>query len=374
MDLNQSIEQLKQELSELGEGGKWFIRGRFLYQAKRQHKWDLRGSNTFGQFVSRLGEEVNAKSALLWRELKAYDFFISLKSKRPDLPDESALISRQGFGLSIGAGHLDVLQRIEPVMPEAEFNDVVTRLFSSDPAGGYTRRQLDEIWEIRKKALEGSTPRGRNQKQEINREVLGERMLLEKLATNGARWLKDWNRMEIYAYELLLDPPKVRIGHRRQHDGRSGDALFRERPGLRDRNEADEIEFSGEFDCDAIAVTAASPLAPARFHGIELCLKPGKNFEGIRADKAVIRAFDYFWILTPGGRHIEDLRHNDHGAEIAEAGILEINETGIWLVRPPYPIGHDLEMKDPRLLSRGYGTCELAKRLYASKMKKSDQF
>ena len=125
----------------------WTLIGRILDQVDHEKDWAY-NARSFSEWMKSFALSIGMNESSLWRYLSAIRYYDKLRNDlnlRKELPDCSA-------------ESLELLEKIERVVPKKEFEEVAGRVLG----GGVKRNELRELWKTYRPILTGRTARGKN--------------------------------------------------------------------------------------------------------------------------------------------------------------------------------------------------------------------
>jgi hypothetical protein len=132
----------------------WAQVGLILDRVEREKYW-ARDAPSFSEWLKSFAPRIGMKEASLWRFLGASRYYQKLRKhlagRNVPFPPLARLPG------TIGAEHLEILAKLERVVPKRDFEELSQRIL----AGNVTRNELRRLWKIYRPILTGRTARGR---------------------------------------------------------------------------------------------------------------------------------------------------------------------------------------------------------------------
>ena len=132
----------------------WAQVGLILDRVEREKYW-ARDAPSFSEWLKSFAPRIGMKEASLWRFLGASRYYQKLRKhlagRNVPFPPLARLPG------TISAEHLEILSKIERVLPKKDFEKLGERVLT----GNVTRNELRELWKTYRPILAGRTARGR---------------------------------------------------------------------------------------------------------------------------------------------------------------------------------------------------------------------
>jgi hypothetical protein len=165
----------------------WAEVGSILDQVEREKYWAGQ-AQSFSEWLKSFALKIGMKEASLWRYLGAIRYYQKVRKHfRGTVP----FIPLAKLPERVSAEKLELLEKIERVVPEKLFNELGERVL----AGSVTRTELDKIWKTYRRILKGRTKRGRgmtapriNPADRTQVEMQSEATVLTTLMAAGPEW------------------------------------------------------------------------------------------------------------------------------------------------------------------------------------------
>jgi hypothetical protein len=126
----------------------WTLIGRILDQVDHEKDWAY-DARSFSEWMKSFALDIGMNESSLWRYLSAIRYYDKLRKNlnlRKELPD------------SVSAEGLELLEKLERVVPKKDFEEVAGRVLGGD----VKRNDLRELWKTYRPILTGRTARGKN--------------------------------------------------------------------------------------------------------------------------------------------------------------------------------------------------------------------
>jgi hypothetical protein len=131
----------------------WALIGMTLDRVDRQKYW-VRDARSFSEWLKSFALRIGMNESSLWRYLSASRYYqklrknLNLKGHSPSLVMLSEIVS---------AENLELLEKLERVVPKKEFEEVARRVLG----GNVKRSELRRLWKTYRPVLTGRTARGK---------------------------------------------------------------------------------------------------------------------------------------------------------------------------------------------------------------------
>jgi hypothetical protein len=126
----------------------WAVIGLILDRVEREKYW-ARDARSFSEWLRSFAPKIGMKETSLWRYLGATRYYRKLRK------DGSPSLAR--IPKDVSAENLELLEKLERVVPEDEFEAMAKRVL----AGEVERNELRELWRTYRPILRGRTARGK---------------------------------------------------------------------------------------------------------------------------------------------------------------------------------------------------------------------
>jgi hypothetical protein len=142
--------KLQKDIAALGQRrtSSWALIGTILDQVDHEKDWAY-DARSFSEWMKSFALSIGMNESSLWRYLSAIRYYQKLRKDlnlRKELPD------------SVSAEGLELLEKLERVVPKKEFDEVAGRVLGGD----VKRNELRELWKTYRPILTGRTARGKN--------------------------------------------------------------------------------------------------------------------------------------------------------------------------------------------------------------------
>jgi hypothetical protein len=146
--------QLEKEIATLNQRSTvpWATVGALLDRVDRERFW-ARDARSFSEWLKSFAPKIGVNESSLWRYLRASRYYEKLQ-KELAVSDRVSPLPR--LPASVSAENLEILQKLERVVPKGEFDALAARTLH----GGATRSELRELWKMYRDIL-GRNARGR---------------------------------------------------------------------------------------------------------------------------------------------------------------------------------------------------------------------
>lgn len=131
----------------------WALIGMILDQVDREKYW-ARDARSFSEWMKSFAPKIGMNESSLWRYLSASRYYQKLR-KDLNLGKDRSLAR---LAESVSAENLELLEKLERVVPKKEFQEVTGRVLGGD----LKRNELRELWKTYRPILAGRTARGKN--------------------------------------------------------------------------------------------------------------------------------------------------------------------------------------------------------------------
>jgi hypothetical protein len=145
----QSLEEETKKAIISLQNGYWGPIAHLIHLSHHHELWRTDKSN-FSEWMAHLTTSYKVSRARCWRYKKAASFYNELRIIDPSLCD------LKDIPKSISAEALEILERLEPVVPNDFFTEIKDKVLTST----ISIRKLKDTWAAYKPALQGKTRRG----------------------------------------------------------------------------------------------------------------------------------------------------------------------------------------------------------------------
>jgi hypothetical protein len=137
------------------QASSWALIGMILDQVDREKYW-ARDARSFSEWMKSFAPRIRMNESSLWRYFSASRYYQKLR-KDLNLGKDRSLAR---LAENVSAENLELLEKLERVVPKKEFEEVAGRVLGGD----LKRNELRELWKTYRPILTGRTARGKNVK------------------------------------------------------------------------------------------------------------------------------------------------------------------------------------------------------------------
>jgi hypothetical protein len=287
----------------------WALIGLLLDQVERNKYW-ARDAQSFSEWLKSFAARIGMKESSLWRYLSASRYYQKLRKDLNLRKIRSPSLA--GLPESVSAENLELLEKLERVVPKKEFEGVAERVL----AGDLKRNELREHWKTYRPILLGRTARGKGviapRIDPTDREQLmfqGEARALSALMRAGSQWTEIRDPESYYAMREVILPKAEGLETRVIKDPKKG--LLR------------RAVF------DMLAVVRKSVESPVMLIGVVIF----SRIQTLSDLKSVAPYCDRLWVALAGEEKKSETPSNV--AQLPEfVGILRVKPGGVQVERP----------------------------------------
>jgi hypothetical protein len=280
----------------------WALIGMILDQVDREKYW-ARDAQSFSEWLKSYAPRIGMKESSLWRYLSASRYYQKLRKDLNVRKVRSKSLAMLPDGIS--AENLELLEKLERVVPKKEFEEVAGRVL----AGDVKRNELRELWKTYRPVLSGRTARGRGMTApRIDPMDRGQLMFqrearaLTTLMAAGPEWTGIQDPQFYYTMREVMLPKAVGLETRVICDPKAGllkRAVF-----------------------DMLALVRERVESAVMLIGVVIC----SRIEALSALDSVAPYCDRLWVALVGKEKIPDVAHLQEFVGIlrVEAGGLQV--------------------------------------------------
>lgn len=170
-EITEQLEKIK-----AGHSFTWAKLGLLILSVDIQRYWEVNHSS-FTSWIEEFAALIKKKESSCWRFMASARFYINLRKRYNS--DGNSYPKLQDLSEKVSPENLELLAKLEPVLPNDYFIKLAVRVIESD----VKRNEIREIWSTFRPMLDGKTKRGLKKISNISVDIKRQKEFIHELDT-----------------------------------------------------------------------------------------------------------------------------------------------------------------------------------------------